>query len=169
VYIILRQTEKVDKDGQFTRQNMRDWLDPVTYPDDWHDFILSMMTSEDIRLCLPLRSVTDRWLIPAALSSKAPDYGKWPEFRFCADPLRFRYRYKPMPHDLMVRFICEAYDRLTDQPTLWAGGAVMQVAGCRVLVTANAERELVDILVDGCDTPTRRRDAHKSAKPLHNR
>jgi hypothetical protein len=56
---------------------MWDWFAPVTYPDEWHEFILSVMMSEDIQLCLPSRGVADRWLIPAALANKSSDYVHW--------------------------------------------------------------------------------------------
>jgi hypothetical protein len=92
---------------------MWDWFAPVTYPDEWHEFILSVMMSEDIQLCLPSRGVADRWLIPAALANKSSDYGRWPEFRLGRQSAAFSLPLRPMPHELMVRFICEAYDRKT--------------------------------------------------------
>jgi small GTP-binding protein len=160
VYSVLEQPALRDQNGRFWRTDLEKWLNPMEYPKDRHEFIVSQMLTEDVHLCFRLPEEKDAYLVPAALPATAPDYGKWPEFSWSSAALRFRYRYSLLPNDLITRFLVEAHRRLTDQPTLWATGAVLQAAECRILVTADLDRRCIDVLVDAKGkSQNRRRDA----------
>ena len=150
IYWILTEPTVRDQGGEFARAQLANWLDATAYPPERHEFILSMMQDPDIGLCFDLPGAkNDHFLIPEVLPPNAPDYGNWP-----VDSLHFRYRYKLLPRGLIPRFIVQAHENLTDQPTRWRTGAVLQAAGCRILV--NGGQQQIDIAVDG---PQNRRRA----------
>ena len=156
VYQILNHPTVRDQQGEFTREQWVDWLDPEIYPKKHHDFILDMMRDEEVGLCfrLPTAASDERYLIPEALPASKPDYKDiWPE-----DTLRFRYHYDYLPPGLIPRFIVQAHRNLTEQKTRWRQGALFAAEGCKILVEANiaASPKRIDIQVCG---PNERRRA----------
>jgi hypothetical protein len=144
IYKLLNEPTIRDQGGEFARAQLNDWLDPVLYPPEWHEFILSMMQDPDIGLCFELPGSERQYLIPEALPASEPYYGNWP-----ADSLRFRFDYEFLPRRLIPSFIVQAHANLARPPTRWRTGVVLEAAQCPVLVRGNPERGTVDIAVDG--------------------
>ena len=152
IYPILEESRNNQPAGEFSRSQLSDWLDPGIYPPERHEFIIDMMQDPDLGLAaqLPGSGKEQRYLVPRALPSNAPDYGKWPN-----NSIRFRYRYDILPSNIFPRFIVEAHRRLADPPTRWQTGAVLVIEDCRVVVTADLSNRLIDIRVDGQESPGR--------------
>jgi internalin A len=150
VYLILEKAKSVDQAGEFLRPQLADWLDPILYPPERHEFILGMMQDEEIGLCfrLPVQK-EERYLVPEALPANRPYLGKWPE-----DVLRFRYVYKYLPPGLIPRFIVESHQNLTPEKARWRTGVVLSTRDCQVLVLADLDQRQIDIQLDG---PKKRR------------
>jgi hypothetical protein len=145
VYRILDKASSVDQEGEFTRRQLADWLDPRLYAPERHEFILDMMQDRDIGLCLRLpTSQEERYLIPEALPASRRFYGKWPE-----DSLRFRYVYNYLPPGLIPRFIVQSRQNLTPEKSRWRTGVVLGVRDCEALVLADLDQRRVDIQVTG--------------------
>ena len=162
LYSVLEHPSLRQNNGHFTRSDLAEWLDPRDYPQEWHEFILAMMQDDEIRLCFRLQSShSEIYLVPAALTPIAKNYGTWPEYRgFASNPLRFRYKYESLPKDLITRFLVEAHNRLSPTPEIWATGATLQAVGCEILVIADLDSRRIDIVVDADPKSyNRRRDA----------
>jgi hypothetical protein len=153
VYRVLDKASSVDQEGEFTRRQLADWLDPRSYAPERHEFILDMMQDRDIGLCLRLPTQREeRYLIPEALPASRRFYGKWPE-----DSLRFRYVYNYLPPGLIPRFIVQSHQNLTPDKSRWRTGVVLRVRDCEALVLADLDQRRVDVQVTG--SPTLRRAA----------
>ncbi|MDX1965745.1 MAG: COR domain-containing protein, partial [Planctomycetaceae bacterium] len=85
-----------------------------------------------------------RYLIPEALPKNPPDYEMWPE-----DALRFRFEYDFLPPGLIPRFIVQAHEHLSDQPTRWYTGVVLKAEGCWILVSGDRDKDRIDFSVKG--------------------
>ena len=145
IYTILNEpTVLRDQAGEFEAGQLNDWLDPAAYPEAWHEFILDMMTDEEIGLYFELPHARGHYLIPEAMSPNAPNLAWWPE-----DSLRFRYRYDFLPRRLVTSLIVHAHELLADPPIRWRTGAVFDAARCRVLVRAHGEHRRLEIEVAG--------------------
>jgi len=154
VYALLNEPDVIRQGGEFTREQLATWLDPVRYPPERHEYILDMMQNQDLGLCfrLPAAKDEERYLVPEALPPSELDCGPVPD-----DALRFRYEYDYLPPGMIPRFIVEAHRNLTDKPTRWRTGVVLGVENCRVLVKGDRDRRRVDIAVMG--PANRRRSA----------
>ncbi len=156
IYSVITYCRGAKLPGEFSRMDLSRFLDPGRYPpdSDSYDFVLDMMQHEQIRLCFELPGEPrGRYLLPEALPVNEPEYDDiWP-----ADSLRFRYRYDFLPTGLIPQFIVQTHRNLTDRPTRWRTGVVLQAAGCKVLVRADIDRRTVEVAVTG--PANRRRDA----------
>ena len=56
IYTILEQGELIRRHGEFSRDQLKDWLPKDKYPPKFYDFILSMMQDKEIELCFPHRN-----------------------------------------------------------------------------------------------------------------
>jgi internalin A len=145
IYTILNSPLVRDQAGEFSRDDLDHILDPRDYPRERHEFIVDMMEHPDVGLAFELPgSSRRRHLIPEALPPNSPDYSDWP-----ADSLRFRFDYALLPQPLLPRFIVQSHRNLTNQPTRWRTGVVLQAAGCKALVWGDIEAKQVHIAVAG--------------------
>ncbi len=145
IYTLINHPTVRDQGGELRHDQLGELLDPARYPARWHELILSMMQEPALGLCLSIaQSGSPRYLLPDALPRKEPDYGVWP-----ADALRFRFQYSLLPTGFIPRFIVEAHRSLTDQPTWWRTGVVLEAEGCRILVRGETARNRVEIYVAG--------------------
>lgn len=145
IYTLLNSHRVRDQGGEFSRGQMVELLGQKEYAERECTFILDMMQDEEIGLCFELPDGDgSQYLIPEALPASAPWYGNWPD-----DALYFRFRYERLPSGLIPRFIVQAHRNLTDPPTRWRTGAVLEVRGCPVLVRGSLEKSLIDVRVDG--------------------
>ena len=155
IYAVLDSKLVRDNDGSFDRQLLAALLPPDDYPDDVHDYIIAMMEADDIGMCFALRDRPGAYLVPEALPASEPDVGPLPD-----DRLRLRFRYDFLPHHVIPRFIVEAHDYLTDKPTAWKTGAVLEAESCRVVARGDRDRRTLEIDVAG---PHNRRSAALAA------
>ncbi|MDX1970633.1 MAG: COR domain-containing protein, partial [Planctomycetaceae bacterium] len=145
IYTLLTHPTVRDQQGELRRAQLTEWLDADLYPQDRHEFILDMMQHPDVGLMFELPGEPrGRYLIPEALPKNPPHYEMWPK-----DALRFRFEYDFLPPGLIPRFIVQAHEHLSDQPTRWYTGVVLQAAGCPILVRGDRNRERIDIAVAG--------------------
>jgi internalin A len=145
IYRVLEMAKTNECDGEFSRANLSQWLDPQIYPARWHEFILTMIRDPDIGLCFRLPAQgEERYLIPEALPPGAPDRHRWPEA-----PLRFRYRYGFLPTGLIPRFIVQSHRNLAGKRSRWKQGVELAAADCNMLIIADLEDRRVDIEVAG--------------------
>ena len=56
IYTILEQGELIRQHGEFSRDQLKDWLPADKYPPKFFDFILSMMQDKEIELCFPIET-----------------------------------------------------------------------------------------------------------------
>jgi len=145
IYGVLDKARSVDYEGEFSRLQLAEWLDPKRYPRQRHEFILDMMLDEDIGLCfrLPLPK-EERYLIPEGLSPNPRYVGDWP-----ADCLRFRFQYKFLPPGLIPRFIVQANRHLTPEKARWRTGVVLKLRDCPALVKSDTDQRRIDIEAAG--------------------
>jgi internalin A len=145
IYRVLEMAKSNECDGELSRANLSQWLDPNIYPSRWHEFILTMMQDPEIGLCFRLPDQGEgRYRIPEALPPGAPDRRRWPE-----EPLRFRYRYGFLPTGLIPRFIVQSHRNLTGRRSRWKQGVELAAAGCDMLIITDLEDRRVDIEVAG--------------------
>ncbi len=151
IYTILNHKTLLQQNGIFYKHQLTQWLDPNIYPMDRHEYILTMMQEEDLGLCFPLPGTTDQFLVPEGLPVEIRAFQQ-DEF-YQKGCLRFRYRYnKLLPPGLIPRFIVEAHKKLENTRICWRSGAVFEAAQCRVLVSADRNKRLVDVAVKGPST-----------------
>ncbi len=120
------------------------------------------MQNKSLGLCLMLDGTQKQFLVPEQLPEETDrvhhddfcwthwrDYHRVGLLRFRkATCLRFRYRYKELlPRGLIAHFIATAHSQLTK--VRWRFGALFYVEQCRVLVSADCDNRVVDILVNG--------------------
>lgn len=153
IYKLLNSKRILDQGGAFDASDMAAELDPERFPPDRHGYIIEMMQEPEIGLCFRLPGQGEpRWLMPECLPRTGPDVA-----RLFEGALRFRFTYDFLPAGLVPRFIVEAYNKFTDQPTRWRTGALLEVGGCPVLVRGDLERHRIDLVVTGPEA--RRRSA----------
>jgi internalin A len=145
VYRILDKAGSVEQEGEFSRRQLGEWLDPQRYKPQWHEFILNVMQEKEIGLCFRLLGAGDeRYLIPEALPPNRRYVGDWPP-----DSLRFRYSYGFLPPGLLPRLIVEAHRNLTPEKARWKTGVVLKVRDCPVLILADRELKRLDLQIAG--------------------
>ena len=145
IYGLITSKLVADQDGELGRDQINQILDPRDYPPRRHEFILDMMQDPKLGLCFEIPgSDGQRFLIPEALRVNQPDYGVWP-----SDSLRFRFEYGFLPPSLIPRFIVQAHRNLTDTPTRWKTGVVLEASGCKILVRGDRDKRRIDIQVAG--------------------
>ncbi len=151
IYTILNHEALRTQNGILRQDQLTQWLDQTRYPVERHEYILTMMQEEDLGLCFPLPGTTDQFLVPEGLPIEIEGF-KYDEF-YQQGCLRFRYRYnKLLPVGLIPRFIVEAHKKLESVRRCWRSGAVFEAAQCRVLVSADRNKRVVDIGVKGPPT-----------------
>ena len=151
VYRLFTHADVRDANGELAYDDIGRLLDgDAAYPPHRWRFIIDMM--ECFGLCYEVpHTQHKRFLVPEQLPSQEPDIS------FAEDAaLRFRYEYELLPSGLLPRFIVQGHENLTEKPTVWRNGAVLQADGCKVLVRADRKRDRIEVYVDG---PAQRRRA----------
>lgn len=124
--------------------------DGTTYPRERHRFILEMMRK--FELCFDFPDTNGQLLlIPELLSRNEPDIG-WQS----KDALNFEYHYRVLPPGLICRFIVRMHSNLTDRPTYWRSGVVLEIDGNKCLVRADSDAAKIFISVGGAPDGRRR-------------
>lgn len=145
IYTLIDNPTVRSQGGELHREQLKVLLDPKQYPEQWHELVLNMMQDPALGLCLPIaHGGTSRYLLPGALPERSPEYGGWP-----SDSLRFRFEYELLPSDFIPRLLVEAHRSLTENPTWWRYGLVLQAEGCQILVRADRTHNRVEIQVAG--------------------
>ena len=118
--------------------------DPARFPPAQHRFIIEMMRK--FELCFDfLDSAGHKLLVPELLSPNEPDLN-WPPPR---DALNFQYHYDVLPGGLISRFIVRMHHDLTDKPTYWRSGVVLDIDGNKAFVRAHTEDRRIYVSVVG--------------------
>ena len=126
--------------------------DPEKYPPERQQFIVDMMRQFELCFAFPDSGGT-KFLIPELLLPNEPDLN-WDE----RDALNFEYHYKVLPDGIIPRFIVRTHDKLTDRPTYWRSGVVLEIDRCRALVRGETSVGKVFVSVRG-PVPAHRRNA----------
>ena len=155
IYTVLDSRLVREANGEFDRDLLAALLPQRDYPPDVHDYIITMMEDHDIGMCFALRDRPGHYLVPEALPANEPHLAP-----AATDALQLRYRYEFLPKHVIPRFIVEAHDYLSDRPTAWQTGAVLEAAECRVEVRGDRDKRKIEFAVSG--PSNRRRDAMNS-------
>jgi hypothetical protein len=147
IYTVLEQGELIRQHGEFSRNQLKDWLPADKYPPKFFDFILSMMQDKEIELCFPIETRgKDRFLVPEALPVEGHDLSGLFSEDTC---LRFSYHYDLLPRSLMPRFIVKTHAHSRKPPARWRTGVMLSVDNCFVHVEADPEKKKVLLKVSG--------------------
>jgi internalin A len=121
-----------------------------TYPRERHKFILEIMRK--FELCFDFPDTEGRrLLIPELLSPNEPDL----EWQY-DESLNFEYHYRVLPQGLICRFIVRMHASLTDRPTYWRSGVILDIDGNRCLVRADTDAGRIYISIKGPSDARRR-------------
>ncbi|MBN1436402.1 MAG: GTP-binding protein [Sedimentisphaerales bacterium] len=121
-----------------------------SYPIGRHKFIVEMMRK--FELCFDFPDTNGRLLlIPQLLSRNEPDI----DWDF-SDSLNFQYHYKVLPPGIICRFIVRMHSNLTEKPTYWRSGVVLEIDGNRCLVRADTDANKIYVSVGKSDSDRRR-------------
>ena len=93
-------------------------------------------------LCFDFGDGSNRLLVPELLSRNEPDLGLDDQ-----EALRFEYHYDVLPDGILPRFIVRTHAHLTDKPTYWRSGVLLEIDGNRALVRGDAQVGRVYIAV----------------------
>ena len=91
------------------------------------------------------------FLIPELLQPNEPELN-WEE----RDALNFQYHYTVLPGGILPRFIVRTHQNLTDKPTYWQSGVVLEIDGCKALVRGDTQAGRVFISIQGSGAFRRR-------------
>jgi len=154
IYTLLNHHKIKENHAVFTREMLRDLLDPTEYKPDDYEYIIAMMQRPELGLCFRLASSREQFLLPEALTKNKPA----PELlQGWNNALLFRYLYSYLPEGLIPRLIVEAHLYLTAPRTIWRTGAVFRILNCPILVQGSTEPQQLDFKIAG--PPQKRRDA----------
>jgi small GTP-binding protein len=153
VYRILNNPTLLRKgDGVVSRRDLQNYLHcdkegQKRFPEDRFTFLLDMMRRYE--LCVDFPDNDFRVLLPELLSNNEPDAGWLRPSERNDRLLNFQYHYTVLPRGLIPRFIVRTRHLLTEQPTVWRAGEVLNVEGCRVLIRGDVRTARVFIQVQG--------------------
>ena len=162
VYKIINNIDLVRAQGVLKLSQLSTILDDHDrYPPERHPFIIGMMRKFELCFDFPDPS-PPRLLIPELLQVNEPDLN-WED----AASLNFQYHYNVLPGGIISRFIVRTHHNLTDKPTYWRSGVVLDIDGNRALVRGDTQAGKVFISVQGSGSGRRRalfviRDAFKA-------
>ncbi len=143
VYKILNNLELMQKQGILKREHLGRILSTKEgYTQKTRLFILGMMRK--FELCFDFREGGGSVLVTQLLPRNEPDT-RWPE----TDCLEFEVHYGYLPPGLMPRFIVRSQDHLTQHPTYWRSGVLLQIGENHALVRRDATQGYLYIAVNG--------------------
>jgi len=152
IYPLLRAGQNRGSDGILELKDISRVLNTKQYPEDKHEFLISLM--EKFKLCFLLPGRTGKskqWLVPELLGENQPDIKQVLE----APALGFRYQYEVLPESILPRFIVQTHMHSGTNPQWrWRTGVVLDWEDCRAVVRADNRERRIDIRVSG---PTKRR------------
>ncbi len=129
VYMIINNIDLVRAQGVLKLSQLSDILDDHDrYPPKRHKFIIGMMRKFELCFDFPDPN-PPRLLVPELLPENEPELN-WDD----ATSLNFQYHYKVLPGGIISRFIVRTHHNLTDKPTYWRSGVVLDIDGNKVLV-----------------------------------
>ena len=151
VYKILNNVELMKRGGVLKIGELGGILDdPQRYPPQHRQFIVDMMRQFELCFTFP-GSDGKRTLIPELLQPNEPELN-WEE----RDALNFQYHYAVLPGGILPRFIVRTHENLTDRPTYWQSGVVLEIDGCKALVRGDTQAGRVFISIQGSGASRRR-------------
>ncbi len=153
VYKILNNVELMKRGGVLKIGQLGGILDDTErYPSQHRQFIVDMMRQFELCFTFP-GSDGKRFLIPELLQPNEPELN-WEE----QDALNFQYHYTVLPGGILPRFIVRTHLNLTNRPTYWQSGVVLEIDGCKALVRGDTQVGRVYISIQG-PVASRRRAA----------
>lgn len=169
IYALLNHARIAHQHGVFTREDMKEILNPQEYPSERFSFLLETMRLDGINLCYPLdpEGSKQRFLMPEALPPQEPSNNSLET----PGGLRFWYQYDDLPSGLVPQFIVRVHPHLPKSPQAWRSGVVFTLEDCQVQVRGNSARRRVEITVHGREPAQRRALAIVQShwKPINDR
>ena len=151
VYKILNHERVAEQQGELSIRDVAAILDPASYPQERHPFLLELMRK--FELCFRFPDDDERYLIPQLLPKEQPEEAKAFDAQGC---LSFEYHYPTLlPEGLLPRFIVRTYVLSADEPR-WRSGVILRFEGHRALVVGDPVERRVRVRVDGPATGRRR-------------
>jgi internalin A len=117
VYKVLDNTEVIQKQGRFTRNDLKSIWSEEKYAMMQDELLRLMM---NFKLCYEIPNSPKTYIAPQWLSGSQPHY-TWDE----SDNLLLRYKYEFMPKGILTRFIVEMHSWIEKQSCVWKSGVVL--------------------------------------------
>jgi internalin A len=141
VYKVLDSQTVKQKQGRFTKENLKDIWEDGEYA-DMQDELLQLMMR--FKLCYKIPGRDEIYIAPELLSIEKADY-TWDD----RNNLILRYTYTFMPKGILTRFIVEMH-ALIEQPKLvWKNGVVINEYQSRAEIIENYNQGEIKIRVAG--------------------
>lgn len=152
VYRIINNNALMQAGGVLSLSDLEGILeDEDTYPRSRYGFIIGMMRRFELCFDFP-DSGGRQFLIPELLSKNEPDLD-WHQ----RSALRFEIAYDSVvPPGIVSRFIVRMHAHLTENPTYWRTGVVLQIDGCRCQIRSDQENKRLVIHITGPSRAKRR-------------
>jgi internalin A len=129
VYKVLDNTQVIQNQGKFTRNDLVNIWHEAKYA-DMHPELLRLMMN--FKLCYEIPSRSGTYIAPQLLTPNQPEYD-WNEL----ENLLLRYEYEFMPKGILTRFMVEMHNWIENQTNVWKTGVVLQ--------KDNARAEIVEL------------------------
>ena len=121
-----------EQQGELSIRDVAAILDPASYPQERHPFLLELMRK--FELCFRFPDEDERYLIPQLLPKEQPEEADAFDAQSC---LNFEYHYPTLlPEGLLPRFIVRTYVLSADEPR-WRSGVILRFEGHRALVVGD--------------------------------
>ncbi len=144
VYKILNHPSVAERQGELGIRDVAAILDPASYPQERHPFLLELMRK--FELCFRFPDEDERYLIPQLLPKEQPEEARAFDTQGC---LSFEYHYPTLlPEGLLPRFIVRTYVLSADEAR-WRSGVILRFEGHRALVVGDPVERRVRVRVDG--------------------
>ena len=143
VYRILNNHRLMQAGGVLKLSELDGILTPDEgYPKKGRLFIVGLMRK--FELCFDFPDASGRLLVPELLTRNEPDIF-WDEM----NSLGFEYHYKVLPGGILPRFIVRMHNHLTDKPTCWYSGILLEIDEHPILVRGDTQSGRLYISVGG--------------------
>jgi internalin A len=150
IYALFDDPELKKRGGLLDRSQMACILERRQYPSNHQHLIEEVMRRYDLLYDSTEHGAEHRMLIPLMLPDREPAMN-WPS----EGTLEFVHQYEVVPAGLVPAFMARMHRLLSNDPSPWRHGCVVDIKGCRVRVLGDAEKKQVLISVTGPEAQRR--------------
>jgi internalin A len=140
VYKVLDNKTVIERNGYFTKHDLKEIWHDSTYV-DMHDELISLMVK--FELCYQLEEA-ESYIAPQLLTSARPKF-EWQDM----DNLIMRFEYEFMPKGIITRFIVRMNSYILNQKSVWREGVVLVRTDTKAEVTETYGKREIRVRVHG--------------------